>query len=159
MPVREKSQVGMQGGVEPPPIAVDVRVPRQARRKASRKWDISNDGELGLNSKECMKESCSCPRADQTRGQPLSVQDPQRFVDFPDLQHQGRGPESSGIQRGILCPLGGLKRIPQQLNVATANGVTWEKMTPTVDSGASDTVILPHMLAWLETLHTEKVGT
>ena len=32
-------------------------------------------------------------------------------------------------------------------------------MTLTVDSGASDTVIPPHMLAWLETLHTEKVGT
>ena len=52
-----------------------------------------------------------------------------------------------------------LKRIPQQLNVATANGVTWEKTTLTVDSGASDTVIPPHMLAWLETLHTEEVGT
>ena len=34
-----------------------------------------------------------------------------------------------------------------------------EKMTLTVNSGASDTVIPPHMLAWLETQHTEKVGT
>ena len=32
-------------------------------------------------------------------------------------------------------------------------------MTPTVDSGASDTVIPPCMLSWLEILYAEKVGT
>ena len=79
--------------------------------------------------------------------------------DFPDLQHQGRGLEATETQRGMLCPLGELQRSPQQLNVATTNGVAREKTTPTVDSGASDTVILPHMLAWLETLHTDNVGT
>ena len=137
---REMSSRDVRGGAEPPPSAVGVRVPRQARRKAWRKWDVSNDGELGLNSKECMKESCSCPRADETqdwrrctRGPSLSARGPQQMLsrsmswltqDFPDLQHQGRGPESTGIQSGMLCPLEGLKRIPKQLSVATPNGVT-----------------------------------
>ena len=45
------------------------------------------------------------------------------------------------------------------MSAATTNIVLWEKMTLTVDSRASDTVIQPHMLAWLETLHTDKVET
>ena len=40
-----------------------------------------------------------------------------------------------------------------------ATGITWEKVTLTVDSGASDTVIPPHYLRWCEISHTEKVGT
>ena len=60
---------------------------------------------------------------------------------------------------GTLCPLGGLKSKPQQLNVLPHVGVTWEKLTLTVDSGASDTVIPPTMLKWLQLMHSEKVGT
>ena len=40
-----------------------------------------------------------------------------------------------------------------------ATGITWEKVTLTVDSGASDTVIPPHYLRWCAISHTEKVGT
>ena len=61
--------------------------------------------------------------------------------------------------KGTLCPMGGLKSRPQQLNVLPATGVSWEKMTLTVDSGASDTVIPPSMLKWAQLLHSSKVGT
>ena len=61
--------------------------------------------------------------------------------------------------RGTLCPMGGLRSKPQQLNVLPATRVTWQKMTLTVDSGASDTVIPPSMLKWVQLLHTAKVGT
>ena len=84
---REISSQDFRGGVEPPPSVVGVRVPRQARRKVRRKCDVSNDGELGFNSKECMKESCSCPRADETqdgrrctRGPSLSARGPQQML-------------------------------------------------------------------------------
>ena len=40
-----------------------------------------------------------------------------------------------------------------------STGITWEKVTLTVDSGASDTVIPPHYLRWCAISHTEKVGT
>ena len=60
--------------------------------------------------------------------------------------------------RGPLCPLGDLKRRPQQLNAITPNGVTSEKPPLTVDSGASDTLIPPQLLMGLELVHTHKVG-
>ena len=37
--------------------------------------------------------------------------------------------------------------------------ITWEKLTLTVDSGASDTVVPPRFCAWSSIFHTEKVGT
>ena len=37
--------------------------------------------------------------------------------------------------------------------------ITWEKMTLTVDSGASDTVVPPGYCSWSTIFHTEKVGT
>ena len=48
---------------------------------------------------------------------------------------------------------------PQQLSLATNTGCTWEKLTLTVDSGASDTVIPPHLLQWCAMLRTANVGT
>ena len=47
---------------------------------------------------------------------------------------------------GLLCPLGGLKAKGPQLMTSGATGITWEKVTLTVDSGASDTVVPPHYL-------------
>ena len=46
---------------------------------------------------------------------------------------------------------------PMQLSAAREHTV-WERMTLTVDSGASDTVIPPGMLSWLELRHTHRVG-
>ena len=63
------------------------------------------------------------------------------------------------VERGSLCPLGGLKAVPQLLAPMSSNGISWEKVTLTVDSGASDTVIPPECLPWLEMFHTNKVGT
>ena len=60
---------------------------------------------------------------------------------------------------GTLCPLGGLKTKPHQLNVLPQSAVTWEKLTLTVDSGASDTVIPQTMLKWVQLMHSDKVGT
>jgi len=65
----------------------------------------------------------------------------------------------AGRDRGRLCPLGGLKAMPTQLMPMTSTGITWEKVTLTVDSGASDTVIPPSCLSWAEMRHTNKVGT
>ena len=45
------------------------------------------------------------------------------------------------------------------MRAAAAPGVSWEKITLTVDSGASDTVLLPHMLRQVDLVHTVKVGT
>ena len=50
-------------------------------------------------------------------------------------------------------------REAQQLSGATNTGCTWERLTLTVDSGASDTVIPAHLLQWCAMLHTAKVGT
>ena len=41
----------------------------------------------------------------------------------------------------------------------TATGASWEMITLTVDSGASDTVLPPHILRWVDFAHTGKVGT
>ena len=57
-----------------------------------------------------------------------------------------------------LCPLGGIARRPAQLS-SVPKGVTWEKLTLTVDSGASDTVVPPQFCSWPTSLHTDKVGT
>jgi hypothetical protein len=60
----------------------------------------------------------------------------------------------------ILCPLGGLvSKPPSLLTLPNASGVTWEKVTLTVDSGASDTVLPPRMLSWVPLEHTEKTGS
>ena len=37
--------------------------------------------------------------------------------------------------------------------------VVWDKLTLTVDSGASDTVVPPRFCSWSTIFHTEKVGT
>ena len=58
-----------------------------------------------------------------------------------------------------LCPLGGIARRPAQLMPATSKEVRWEKLTLTVDSGASDTVVPPKFCAWSTIFHTDKVGT
>ena len=42
---------------------------------------------------------------------------------------------------------------------ATSKEVRWEKLTLTVDSGASDTVVPPKFCAWSTIFHTDKVGT
>ena len=62
-------------------------------------------------------------------------------------------------ERLRLCPLGGIARKPAQLMPATSNAIRWEKLTLTVDSGASDTVVPPRFCAWSTIFHTEKVGT
>ena len=41
-----------------------------------------------------------------------------------------------------------------QILMSTTNGVTWENIALTVDSGASDTVLPPHMLDWIALAHT-----
>ena len=58
-----------------------------------------------------------------------------------------------------LCPLGGIARRPAQLTPVMSKEITWEKLTLTVDSGASDTVVPPKFCAWSSIFHTEKVGT
>ena len=35
----------------------------------------------------------------------------------------------------------------------------WQKIILTVDSGAPDAVLPPHMLRWVDLVHTGKVGT
>ena len=45
------------------------------------------------------------------------------------------------------------------MRAATATGASWDKITLTVDSGASDTVLPPHMLRWVDLVHTGKVST
>ena len=59
---------------------------------------------------------------------------------------------------GTLCPLGGIARRPSTLSPVTNREVTWEKLTLTVDSGASDTVIPPGCCTWAALHHTNKVG-
>ena len=58
-----------------------------------------------------------------------------------------------------LCPLGGNARRPAQLTPVMSKEVTWEKLTPTVDSGASDTVVPPKFCSWSTIFHTDRVGT
>jgi hypothetical protein len=62
-------------------------------------------------------------------------------------------------ERPVLCPLGGIARRPAQLAPVMSKEVTWEKLTLTVDSGASDTVVPPKFCSWSTIFHTEKVGT
>ena len=62
-------------------------------------------------------------------------------------------------ERPVLCPLGGIARRPAQLAPVMSKEVTWEKLTLTVDSGASDTVVPPRYCSWSTIFHTEKVGT
>ena len=45
------------------------------------------------------------------------------------------------------------------MRAATASGASWEKIALTLDSGASDTVLPPHMLRWMDLVRTGKVGT
>ena len=68
-------------------------------------------------------------------------------------------PPQSKPPPGILFPLGGLKAKGPQLIANGSTGISWEKVTLTVDSGASDIVIPPHFLRWCAINHTEKVGT
>jgi len=58
-----------------------------------------------------------------------------------------------------LCPLGGIARRPAQLAPMLEKEIVWEKLTLTVDSGASDTVVPPRFCSWSTIFHTEKVGT
>ena len=51
---------------------------------------------------------------------------------------------------GMLCPLGGLVEKPRGHLRVARDGVTWEKLTLVVDSGASDTVLPPELLSWIE---------
>ena len=70
--------------------------------------------------------------------------------------------QSSTMQGGArlqLCPLGGIARKPTHLSPVTSREVTWEKLTLTVDSGASDTVIPPSCMEWSFLFHTPKVGS
>ena len=83
---------------------------------------------------------------------------------FHDLdgKEQSLKPKLEGsYPKGLLCPLGGLTSKPSPLFGldASSTGITWEKVTLTVDSGASDTVIPANMLAWIELMHSPKVGT
>ena len=54
---------------------------------------------------------------------------------------------------------GGIARRPAQLTPVMSKEVTWEKLTLTVDSGASDTVVPPKFCSWSTIFHTDKVGT
>ena len=45
------------------------------------------------------------------------------------------------------------------MRAATATGASLEKINLTVDSGASDAVLPPHMLRWVDLVHAGKVGT
>ena len=77
------------------------------------------DGELGFTC----KPDCGC---DRVKGVP---------------------PQSK--YGGLLCPLGGLKAKGPQLLAHASTGITWEKITLTVDSGASDIAVpltLPQMV-------------
>ena len=56
-------------------------------------------------------------------------------------------------------PLGGIARRPAQLTPVMSKEVTWEKLTLTVDSGASDKVVPPKFCSWSTIFHTDKVGT
>ena len=58
-----------------------------------------------------------------------------------------------------LCPLGGIFQRPAQLTPVMCKEVTWEKLTLTVDTGASDTVVPPNFCSWSMIFHTDKVGT
>ena len=114
----------------PPPPPPPVDIARPARA-TKRKWRkwAEQDGELGFTC----APTCEC--------------------DSAFLPPQPKPPP------GLLCPLGGLKAKGPQLMTNGATGITWEKVTLTVDSSASDTVIPPHYLRWCEISHTEKVGT
>ena len=68
-------------------------------------------------------------------------------------------PKRSGASKLSLCPLGGIARRPAQLTPMMEKEVTWEKLTLTVDSGASDTVVPPQFCNWSTIFHTDKVGT
>ena len=57
-------------------------------------------------------------------------------------------------ERLSLFPLGGIARRPAQLMPAPSKEVRWEKLTLTVDSGASDTVVPPSFSAWSTIFHT-----
>ena len=72
-----------------------------------------------------------------------------------ELPHGTPGITAGGAP-GILCPLGGLARRAAPLMVARE--ITWEKMTFTVDSGASDTVIPPGCCTWAPLHYSSKVG-
>ena len=118
----------------PPPIATALRAPRQRRRHAWKKWD------------PCMHSMCGCKPETEETIEPLNYAEA-----FPPLLGEGE------IYRGILCTMGGLTMRPQQL-MTLPGKTTWEKLTLVVDSGASDTVIPPDMLQWLDLRSTHKVG-
>ena len=134
--------------VQPPPAAIGSRLPRAARRNKFRKWNVAIDGDLGFRHCVGGTERCDCASSASLEQAPSSG----------PIAFQGSVLQFQDPTRGSLCPLGGLKKTGN-LSPMTSNGVTWEKITLTVDSGASDTVIPPECLTWLQLIHTEKVGT
>ena len=68
-------------------------------------------------------------------------------------------PRSTREEPLSLCPLGGITRRPAQLTPVMSKEVTWEKLTLTVYSGASNTVVPPKFSSWSRLFHTDKVGT
>ena len=134
--------------VHPPPAAKVSRPPRAARRTKYRKWESGVDGVLGFTHYKGCTNVCDCASSASLEqaesGNPAMFKD--SVLKFEDPV------------RGSLCPLGGLKKVPGQLSPMSSNGVTWEKVTLTVDSGASDTVIPPNCLSWAQLIHTDKVG-
>ena len=112
----------------------------KSRKAQWRKWNPDDDGSLGFQYGNGCKSECNCGKTPQL----LPTESA-----FPKMTQP----------KGMLCPLGGLVQVNRgQLNAVPASKTTWEKFTLCVDSGASDTVIPPHMLSWIEMVATSKVG-
>ena len=119
-------------------------------------WDEQIDGDLGFNN---CRSNCKC---DSEKGLPPQSRKPKSRPDGTS-QEQSNDIATSEVSelypKGLLSPLGGLACKPSPLFVASSTGITLEKVTLTVDSGASDTVIPANMLAWIELMPSPKVGT